>query len=151
MAQRYPARVVRRGASAAAAALALALALGACGEEEGVTAQVRGAVGDFAEATAKKDFQRICDDLLARELVRGVEQVGLPCEVALQRGLGEVEAPTLEVRSVVVNGDRALAEVDSTARGQRPSRDSLELVRQQGAWRIASLARAQPQPRRTTP
>jgi hypothetical protein len=94
----------------------------------------------FGQATAAKDYQRLCDNLLAPKLVEEVEQAGLPCEVALKQGLGDVEAPTLTIGRVTVDGDNATAEVNSTAQGQQPSRDTLKLQRVKGKWRIASLA-----------
>ena len=38
-----------------------------------------------------------------------------------------------------MDGDTATAEVRSSAEGQRPSEDTVELVRVDGRWRIASL------------
>jgi hypothetical protein len=94
----------------------------------------------FGAAVQNKDYVKICDDMLAQALVQKMEQVGLSCVVALRQGLGSVEAPTLEVREVDVRGDRALVSVHSVARGQAASDDALTLVRQDGRWRIASLA-----------
>jgi hypothetical protein len=119
-------------------------ALSGCGGEEPVTDEVRGAVEDFGRASADKDYQRLCDEILAPQLIESVERVGLPCEQALRQGLGDVRAPKVEVRSVVVNRDKALVQVRSSAAGQQPSQDTLEVVRQDGRWRISSLARAQP-------
>ena len=94
----------------------------------------------FGKATAAKDYQRLCDDLLAPKLVEEVEAVGLPCEVALRQGLGEVEAPTITIGRINVRGDNATAEVRSAAAGEQPSADTLELVRvEDDSWRIASL------------
>jgi hypothetical protein len=127
-----------------------------CGRDSGPStsnppAQVRAVVERFGQATARKDYQTICDTLLARALVRKVEALGLPCEVALQRGLGDVRAPMLEVRQVVVRGDRALASVHSEAAGQAPSDDAIEVVKEDGDWRIASLAGSGATTTTTTP
>jgi hypothetical protein len=70
--------------------------------------------------------------------------------VAWRRGLGSVQAPTLTIKSVAVNGGRALVGVRSTAKGQKPSEDVIELQLTGGAWRIAALARPQPQPPAST-
>jgi hypothetical protein len=113
----------------------------ACGDSgPSDTEQVHSVVEAFGQATAAKDYQRLCDSLLAPALVEEVERVGLPCEVALKQGLGDVEAPTLTIGRIEVKGDNATAEVNSTARGQAPSRDTLKLQRVKGKWRIASLA-----------
>lgn len=101
--------------------------------------EVRGVVTAFGEASAKKDYQRICDDLLAKSLIKNVEQYGLPCEIAFKEGLGKVQAPRLTINAVTVNGDRASARVKTTAKSQFTSTDTLKLRRVDGQWRIAAL------------
>jgi hypothetical protein len=129
-----------RGRWPAAAAAALALAAAGCGKDEpSDEEQVREAVAAFGRATAAKDYQQLCDRLLARSLVEEVEQIGLPCEVALQQGLGEVEDPKLTIGRVTVQDDKARAEVRTAAANQPPSRDTLQLVRAEDGWRISSL------------
>ena len=123
------------------AVLLVAAAVSGCGDSgPSDTEQVHATVEAFGQATAAKDYQRLCDDVLAPALISKLEQVGLPCEVALKQGLGDVKAPTLTIGKVEVNGDNATAEVNSTAQGQQPSRDTLKLQRVKGRWRIASLA-----------
>jgi hypothetical protein len=137
--------VRRRLAAVAASALVLA----GCGnakpsEEE----QVRTTLTSFSRATAAKDYQTICDRLLAPSLIAALKKIGLPCEIALQQGLGDVREPRLLVGAVTVRGKRATADVRSSAEGQPPSKDMIELVRTGGGWRISSLAKpSQPTPR----
>jgi hypothetical protein len=129
---------------------AAALALAGCGADEenpgggggGPSAdqQVRAVVAKFGIATREKDYQEICDRLLADALVQKIEGVGLPCEAALQRGLGDVRAPTLEINEVSISRGRALVSIHTTAAGQAPSDDALQLVSEGGDWKIASLA-----------
>ena len=121
-----------------AALLGLLLALSGCGGTPDPE-KVRTVVEAFGAATEAKDYQRLCDDLLAPKLVEEVERVGLPCEVALRRGLGEVRSPELTIGRIEVDGDKATADVRSAAAGELPSRDRLELVRFGDGWRIASL------------
>ena len=97
---------------------------------------VRDALTSFERASAAKDYQTLCDDLLASSYVRQTASSGLPCEVALRTGLEDVKNPTLEVVSVEVNGDRAAARVRGTAAGQVPAEDVYTLVREGGRWRI---------------
>ena len=124
-----------------AAALALALALGGCGDA-GPTdeEQVRTTLTAFSKATAAKDYQRLCDRLLAPSLIADLKKIGLPCEIALQQGLGEVKQPKLIVGAVTVEGKTATAQVRTSAQGQAPSSDTVELERTEDGWRIASLA-----------
>jgi hypothetical protein len=149
---------VPRPSSCAALIAVAALVLAGCGADEeggggrGPTAdqQVRTAVAKFGIATREKDYQEICDQLLSDELVTKIEGVGLPCEAALQRGLGDVRAPTLEINEVSINGARALVSIHTTAAGQEPSDDALQLVREGDAWKIASLAAPAGAPSTTT-
>jgi hypothetical protein len=134
----------RRAFLSLTAALAPALLAGGCGKS--ASDEVRATLQRFGAATAKKDYQELCDHLLSRALVAKVEQIDLPCELALKTGLGSVRRPTLTVRRVSVSGDRALGYVHTTAANQRPSDDTIELVKEKGSWRIASLAKPQPQP-----
>jgi hypothetical protein len=123
------------------AVLLVAAGFAGCGDSgPSDTEQVHATVEAFGQATAAKDYQRLCDDVLAPALISKLEQVGLPCEVALKQGFEDVQAPTLTIGRIAVDGDHATAEVNSTAQGQQPSRDTLKLQRVKGKWRIASLA-----------
>ena len=128
-----------RGVRYLAPALVL-LAVAGCGES-GPTPeeQVRSAVTEFGRATAAKDYQVLCDRLLASSLVEEVESIGLPCEVALRQGLGDVREPQLTIGSVDVGDREATVEVRTSAGGQEPSRDTLRLVNEDGTWKISSL------------
>ncbi len=118
----------------------VALLVAGCGDQ-GPTPeeQVRSAVAEFGRATAAKDYQTLCDDLLSPTLIDDVESVGLPCEVALREGLADVREPRLTIGRIQIEGERATAEVSTTAAGQRPSRDTLRLESVSGVWKIASL------------
>jgi ketosteroid isomerase-like protein len=95
---------------------------------------------DYAAATRDKDYQTICDNLYAKDLVDRVRAAGLPCEVALRTGLEDRQNPRLQVLGVEVNGDQALARVRSTAGGEVPSTDLVRLIKEDGEWRVASLS-----------
>jgi hypothetical protein len=120
-------------------ALALLILVG-CGEQ-GPTPeeQVRSTVAEFGRASAAKDYRTLCDRLLAPTLVEEVESIGLPCERALQRGLEDVEDPRLTIGEINVREDEATAEIRTSAAGEEPSQDTLELVNVNGAWKISSL------------
>jgi hypothetical protein len=119
-------------------------ALAACGSSP--ADQVRSTLRGFADATARRDYQALCDDYFAPALVDQVEEVGLPCEAAVRPEISATEKPKLTVRSVRVTGDKALAQVHTSAANQPPSDDTIALVRVKGHWRIASLAETGPQP-----
>ena len=122
-----------------APALAL-LILAGCGES-GPTPeeQVRSTVAEFGHATAAKDYTALCDHILAPELIEEVESIGLPCQRALRQGLGDVEDPRLTIGTIEIDDDKASAEVRTSAAGEEPSQDTLELVNLDGVWKISSL------------
>ena len=101
--------------------------------------QVRNTVDAFSKATAAKDYDKLCKQLLAPKLLEQVEQAGLPCEVALSKGLGSVKDPKLTVGKITVDGDSATADIRTSAAGEQPSRDTLKLSKIGGRWRITSL------------
>ena len=102
--------------------------------------EVRQTLDRYAQATRDKDYQTLCDDLYANELIDRIRNAGLPCEVALRTGLHERRNPQLTVLGVEVNGDQALARTRTTAVGEPPSVDTIRMVRQGGHWRVASLS-----------
>jgi len=126
----------------AAAAAAGSLAAG-CGKSD--DEKVRDTLSRFEQATQKRDFKVLCDDVLSEQVVQRLRAVGLPCETALQRStVASTLQPTITVEHVKVRGDTALAQITSTAVGQKPSHDTVRLVKQGSDWRIASLSGAQP-------
>jgi hypothetical protein len=122
-----------------APALALLLLAG-CGDA-GPTPeeQVRSTVTEFGRATLAKDYQALCDEILAPALVEQVTSIGLPCEAALKRGLGAVRDPRLTIGTVRVDGEKASVEVRTSAAGEEPSKDTLKLIDVDGIWKISSL------------
>ena len=127
------------------ALLLTVVTLVACGQEK-PTQAVHDAVDRFGKAVADKDYQELCDNLLAANLKDALEQSGVPCELALKTGFGSVKDPKIAVKTVAVNGDRALVSVHSTAANERPSDDTIALVKEKGKWRISSLAQPEPRP-----
>jgi hypothetical protein len=123
----------------AAALLALAAALAGCGGGPTDEEQVASTVSSFGHATAAKDYATLCDKLLSPALIDKVEQVGLPCQQAMRKALGGVQDPRLTIGKITVTGDRATAEIRTSATGEAPSRDTLQLQKVNGSWRIASL------------
>ena len=98
--------------------------------------EVRQALARYETASAKKDVQTLCDELLSKSYVRQTASSGLPCEVALRTALEDVRNPTLEILSVKVDGDKADARVRGSAAGQVAGEDTYRLVLEDDAWRI---------------
>jgi hypothetical protein len=120
------------------ALLTVAVTLAACGRENQED-EVRGTLDRFVRAMESKDYQALCDDLFSAKLVDEVNAT-LPCEVALRPTIEELEKPALRIVSVKVDGDEASARVRSSAENQRPSEDTVGLIREDGEWRIISLS-----------
>jgi Putative lumazine-binding len=121
------------------AAIALLLVAG-CGEQ-GPTPeeQVRAKVAEFGRATAAKDYDALCDRILAPSLIEDAEEIGLPCEVALRQAFEDLRDPRVSIGRVDVQGERASAQIRTSATGQEPSEDTLRLVNENGTWKISSL------------
>ena len=124
----------------AAAALAGALLAG-CGSGPSTQEQVRQTLDEFGRATSAKDYQALCDRVFAPELVDKLTQLGLPCEIAMQRAFEDVENPRLTIGKIAIAKDEksATAEVRTSASGQTPSQDRVELVPVEDGWRVSSL------------
>jgi hypothetical protein len=127
---------LRRGL---AVALLACLPAAGCGPGPSAQEQVRDVVTQFARATEARDYQTLCDRILAPQLVDKLKQIGLPCELALQQGLGDVREPRLTIGKITIGDHKATAEVRTSAVGEQPSRDILQLVELDQGWRIASL------------
>jgi ketosteroid isomerase-like protein len=119
------------------------LVVGGCGKSD--DDKVRDTLARFEQATANRDYNALCDDVLSEQVVQRLRAVGLPCETALQRStVATTLQPSITVEQVKVRGDTALAQITTTAVGQQPSHDTIRLVKQGDDWRIASLSGAQP-------
>ena len=129
---------MRRALGAAAAAALLA----GCGSGPTPQEQARETLDEFGRATAAKDYQALCDRVFAPQLIDKLTQVGLPCEVAMQRSFEDVKNPRLTIGRITVAKDEksATAEVRTSATGQTPSQDTVTLVPVEGeGWRVSSL------------
>jgi hypothetical protein len=134
----------------AALLVALPLTLGACGQAQKDSAKdftgeqkaVAQTVEDLQKASRKGDEGKICDDLLAPALVAKVKTASKDtCENALNDALRDVDAFELQVKKVAVNGSTATATVTSDT-GPKDRTDTLQLVKDRGAWKISTLGSA---------
>lgn len=105
---------------------------------------MRATLTALADATRGKDYQRLCDEVFARELLDGIARIGLPCELAMRQAFGEVEDPRLAIGRIKVDGEKATAEVRSSAKGEEPSSDVVALVETEDGWRVSSLGEGSP-------
>jgi hypothetical protein len=124
--------------------LILVVALAGCGEREASPEeQVRETLTALADGTAKKDYQRLCDEVFSKDLLDGITRIGLPCEVAMRNAIGNVENPRMTIGRITIDGKKAKAEIRTSAQGEAPSRDVVELVETTEGWRVSSLGAAE--------
>ena len=115
----------------------LSCALAGCGAS--TREEVQAKVQQFAKATAGGDYRALCQQVLAPSLLRRLSSAGLGCESAMKIFVGSVTDPTLSVSRITVNGKRALVVTLTSARGQRASLDTIELIDTEDGWRVSSL------------
>jgi hypothetical protein len=127
-----------------AAALFLAPTACSLGADEeakparGAAARLAATVDRLERATAERDYAAICDDLLtsaARERAGGPD-----CARLLRRAAKDIRRPSIEIRGIEVAGERATVRILTSAQGQAPLEDDLELRRQGGSWRVEALS-----------
>jgi len=123
------------------AAVAAALALAGCGASEsssanrfqGTEREVAQTVEDLQRAGLSRDAEKICSEILSRELVRQIEEGGT-CAGEVEQAITEAGDFELRVTDVTIQGDRATAEVQPGSDRERAA--PFELVRQDGRWRV---------------
>lgn len=131
---------MRRAGLGVIVLLISSFALAGCGATP--RQEVEAKVQQFAHATASKDYAELCDEVLAPALVAHLEAAGLSCRQAMKVFASSVENPAIRVSRVSVDGSTAVAVVVATATNQRPSRQSIHLIKTDHGWRLNSLASA---------
>lgn len=129
------------------AALALVFAAGCGGGGDpkpkpitGPPKEVADTVKAFETATEAKQFARICRDLFTQRIV---EEVGgsRECPRFLRRNAEGLEQARILITNIRVQGNTAVVNAVTTADGQAPVRDTIQLLRERGRFRIAALGR----------
>jgi hypothetical protein len=125
--------------------MAVAATLSGCLGADEEPQPARGAPRDIARvvdrlerATAQRDFGTLCDELFtaaARERAGGED-----CERLTRSAAADVTRPRIELKAIEVEGERARVRLVTRATGQAPVPEVLELRRENGGWRVESLA-----------
>jgi hypothetical protein len=118
-------------------AVVAACALSACGATS--RAEVEAKLQQFVSRTAAGDDQTLCKAVLAQSLITRIASTGHTCQQAMQIFLQSVQDPTLSVGKVTVHGQNATALTLTTARGQRSTVASVQLVQTSNGWRVSAL------------
>ena len=128
------------------AGCAALLALSGCslgGDEEagparGAPKAVASVIQRLDQATRRRDFRTICDELFTSAARRRAG--GKDCRRLLGSATQDVRRPRIQIVAIRIEGKRATVRVRSRAAGQRPLEDEVELVREGGGYRISALA-----------
>ena len=100
---------------------------------------MRTKVEQFAADARRHDYDAICDQVLATALLERLAAAGISCPGALSEALSGVSQPVLSIGKTRVQGAHAEVLALSAAAGQKASLTQIDLVRESGGWRIASL------------
>jgi hypothetical protein len=136
--------VLRAVTAAAVAGLACLAAAGCDGDGgqkprpiSGPAKEAAAVVQRLQRATADRDFRTICRELFSR---RVREQAGgRGCPRFVKRSAGDVRNPRIEIERITIRRDTASVRVVTRATGQAPAKETIELVRERGRFRISSL------------
>ena len=119
--------------------------LAACGggdggeDDLGALAREAGAVVEKLErALARRDYERVCNELLSADVRR--QAGGGECPDSLARTSGGLKRPRIEIERIQIRGAAAVVDVVTSAENQPRVADTIRLVREAGAYRISSLS-----------
>jgi hypothetical protein len=124
-------------------ALALTAGLAACGETastsgfKGESHNVAQTVASFQSDAGASDQKKLCENDLAASLTAKLSLAG-GCQAALKEQLKEIDALSLTIESIAVNGPRATAHVKSTYAGKSRT-GTLTLVKEGSRWKISGV------------
>jgi hypothetical protein len=129
---------------AALTAAVLALLLSACGAAsstqnskfKGAQQDVVKVVDALAQAGTRGDAERICTEILAKQLVTELKSAGGDCIAEMDRAIKDASDYDLQVTSVKINGNNASAQVRQGKDGQTAT---FTFVKEGGAWKASAL------------
>jgi hypothetical protein len=122
----------------------LALFLSACGTAtsnqnskfKGEQQNVVKVVDALASAGSRGDADRICKEILSKQLVTELKTAGGDCVTEMDRAISDASDYDLQVTSVKVNGANATAQVRQGKSGQVAT---FTFVKEGGGWRASAL------------
>ena len=123
----------------------LALVLSACGAApasqeskftNGDQQAVAKLVDDLAAAGSKGDAAKICNQILAKQLVDEIKSAGGDCVNEMKRAITDASDYDLQVDDVKVNGTTATARV---RQGKTKKVATFAFIKEKGGWRASAL------------
>jgi hypothetical protein len=116
--------------------------IGGGGDEDGLSGgpkrEIAAAVHELERATARGEFEAVCDDLFTAGARR--QAGGRQCAKFLASSARNVSDPRIELLEIRLRGGAARVRVRATARDRPPVDETIEFVRERGRYRIAALA-----------
>jgi hypothetical protein len=106
------------------------------GKLKGQPQQVAQVVSDLSAAGRAGNAAKICDDILAKELVQQLRAAGGDCQSEMKSAIQDATDYDLQVSNVKVNGNRATARVRQGKDGRVVT---FTFVKENGAWRASDL------------
>jgi hypothetical protein len=128
----------RRILIAAGSALAAALIAGCGGGDGGgdPEGEIRAQLEKFKTAANERDFETICDEVIAPAAKAALEALGGPCPEEFAEDTPEgTEIEEFSVDNVEVEGDGATVDLTFTTDGQKESQTRI-FVKVDGEWRL---------------
>ncbi|HEU0249564.1 MAG TPA: nuclear transport factor 2 family protein [Solirubrobacteraceae bacterium] len=133
---------LHRGVIGAGVALALSVALAACGETastsgfKGESHSVAQTISNFQTDVSAREQKKLCERDLAAAVTGRLTRSGGSCQAALKNQLLQIDATSLTIETITVNGKKATARVKSTYSG-KTAISALTLVNEGGHWKIS--------------
>ncbi len=136
---KIPARQLATGLCA----VALPIAMVACGETastnsfKGESHKVAETVSNLQNDATDLSEQKVCDNDLAATLTTRLGGSS-GCQANLKKQLREIDALNMTIKSIAVNGDKAVARVQSTYSGKKRT-STLLLVKEGSHWKVSGV------------
>ncbi|MFT4050404.1 MAG: hypothetical protein QM648_11305 [Solirubrobacterales bacterium] len=95
-------------------------------------------IGEFADATANKDYKALCNDILSKQ----AQKIGGDCVATFEKTGAQLKDFKISVNSVKIakDGKTATAVIDVTSNVAKAAQSqNLSLVKEDGDWRIQIL------------
>jgi hypothetical protein len=132
-------------ATCAVAAFACVLLIVACGTKtskkhaRGPAQQVAETVNALQHDLVTRNWVDICEQVFSAQA--RAQAGGDGCTNYVKRGSEGLRAERIRIRSIDVRAGKASADVTTSAEGQAPVRETIDLVLENGRFRISALAR----------
>ena len=126
--------------------IACGLLLAGCGGEASSAGEFKGeqravaeAVEEIQTAAERRDAEKLCRELLAKELRDRAAESGTSCDKEMEKAVEDADSFDLDVQKIEVSGTTAEVTVSGDAGTERRSA-TVEMVKEDGRWRAASFS-----------